>query len=55
MPDEVKFHSDRAMAELDLAARSADLHAARAHLRLSELHVQRMRVLSGNARHGALE
>lgn len=46
MKDEVKFHSDRAMAEIDLAAKAADLHAAKAHLQLSELHVQRIRALS---------
>jgi hypothetical protein len=38
------------MAELDLAARSADLHAARAHLRQSQLHVEEMRALSGTGR-----
>jgi hypothetical protein len=47
MQDEIKFHTDRAMAELALAAGSSDLTAARAHLRLSELHLQRMRALSG--------
>ena len=40
--DEIKYHSDRAMAELDLAVRSDHTKAARAHLSLSALHLQRM-------------
>jgi hypothetical protein len=44
--DEIKFHSDRAMSELDLASRSADRRAAEAHLRLSALHLERMRKLA---------
>jgi hypothetical protein len=44
--DEIKFHSDRAMSELDLASRAADLRAAEAHLRLSALHLERMRQLT---------
>jgi hypothetical protein len=44
--DEVKFHSDRAMAEIELASRSADRNAAEAHLRLSALHLERVRALS---------
>ena len=47
--DEIKFHSDRAMSELDLASRSADIRAAEAHLRLSALHLERMRQLSESA------
>jgi hypothetical protein len=43
MDDEVRFHTRRAMAELDLASRSHDATAARAHLGLSELHLRRMR------------
>jgi hypothetical protein len=43
--DEIKFHSDRAMSELDLAAHSAVPAAARAHLGLSALHLDRMRKL----------
>jgi hypothetical protein len=46
MQDEIKFHSDRAMSELDLASRSADMRAAEAHLRLSALHLERMRQLT---------
>jgi hypothetical protein len=45
--DEVKFHSDRAMAEIDLARKSRDRNAANAHLRLSSLHLDRVRGLSG--------
>jgi hypothetical protein len=46
MQDEIKFHSDRAMSELELASRSADMRAAEAHLRLSALHLERMRQLT---------
>ncbi|MEA3049603.1 MAG: hypothetical protein QOG84_1439 [Sphingomonadales bacterium] len=46
MQDEIKFHSDRAMSELDMASRSADMRAAEAHLRLSALHLERMRRLT---------
>jgi hypothetical protein len=45
--DEVKFHSDRAMAEIDMASRSLDRNAAEAHLRPSSLHLERVRALSG--------
>jgi hypothetical protein len=45
--DDVKFHSDRAMAEIDLARKSRDRTAAEAHLRLSSLHLDRVRALSG--------
>ncbi|HEY0044750.1 MAG TPA: hypothetical protein VGB62_09395 [Allosphingosinicella sp.] len=44
--DEIKYHSDRAMTELDLAVRSENTSAARAHLALSALHLDRMRKLS---------
>lgn len=43
--DEIKFHSDRAMAELDMAVRAGHPVAARAHLALSALHLDRMRSL----------
>ena len=49
MQDEIKFHSDRAMSELDMASRSADRRAAEAHLRLSALHLERMRQLAESA------
>ena len=43
--DEIKFHSDRALAELELASRATNRTAAEAHLRLSSLHVAKMRKL----------
>ena len=46
MADEIKFHSERAMTELDLAVRAGHPLAARAHLTLSALHLERMRSLS---------
>jgi hypothetical protein len=45
MDDQIKLHSDRAMAELDLAVRAAHSAAARAHFALSALHLDRMRQL----------
>jgi hypothetical protein len=45
MADEIKLHSDRAMHELDLAVRARHPGAARAHLALSALHLDRMRQL----------
>lgn len=44
--DEIKFHSDRAMMELDLALSAASVSAAKAHFSLSALHLDRMRSLS---------
>jgi hypothetical protein len=44
--DEIKFHTDRAMSEIALAARCADRRAADAHLNLSALHLERMRELT---------
>jgi hypothetical protein len=45
LPDDSNYHSSRAMQELDrgLTARSAA--AARAHLQLSSLHLQRAMTL----------
>ena len=43
--DEIKYHSDRAMVELDLAVRAEHSQAAKAHLALSALHLERMRKL----------
>jgi hypothetical protein len=40
-----EFHSERAKAELDLASRAATAAAASAHLRLSQLHVEKLRGL----------
>ena len=42
MADEIKTHTERWMAELELASRAANPEAARAHLGLSTLHFQRM-------------
>ena len=40
--DPIKFHSERAAAELDLAMRASHANAARAHFGLSQLHLQRL-------------
>ena len=42
MAKEIETHTERWMAELDLAGRAAHPKAAEAHLRLSTLHFQRM-------------
>jgi hypothetical protein len=42
MADEIELHTERWMAELQLASRAAHPEAARAHLGLSTLHFQRM-------------
>jgi hypothetical protein len=47
--DEVKLHTDRAMAELALASSAADPQAARAHLRLASLHLDVLRDLCASA------
>jgi len=44
--DDIRFHSTRAMIELDLAARASCAKAARAHFGLSALHLERMRRLT---------
>ena len=44
--DDIKFHTDRALAELDRAAKAADRAAAEAHLALSALHLERLRLLA---------
>jgi hypothetical protein len=46
MDDEISYHSSRALAEIDQARRSADVHVAQCHLRLAEQHLERMRSLS---------
>jgi hypothetical protein len=46
MADEAKYHSDRAMAEIELASRAPSLETARAHLSLSALHLARLRGLA---------
>ncbi len=45
--DDIRFHSERAMAELDRALSASCLDAARAHFSLSALHLDRMRALGG--------
>lgn len=46
MGDEAKYHSDRALAEIELASRAPSLEAARSHLSLSAVHLQRLRRLA---------
>lgn len=41
--EQISFHSERAMAELDCALEAHCLQAARAHFGLSSLHLDRMR------------
>ena len=48
--EEMKFHSDRAVAELDLGLHARSIEAARAHYDLSALHFEKMRKLSRNKR-----
>ena len=42
MAKEIELHTERWMAELELASRAAHPKAAKAHLGLSTLHFQRM-------------
>jgi hypothetical protein len=44
--EEIKFHTDRALAEIDLASHCHDHRAAEAHLGLSAMHLERMRELT---------
>ena len=46
MGDEAKYHSDRAMTEIELASRAPSPEAARAHLSLSAFHLDRLRGLA---------
>lgn len=43
--DHIDYHSKRAMAELDLSLRAGNVAAARAHARLSSLHLDRAKIL----------
>jgi hypothetical protein len=43
--DDIRFHSERARAERDCASSAATVPAARAHLALAELHLERARTL----------
>jgi hypothetical protein len=49
MDDEIGYHSNRALAELDRARESRDAHVARCHLKLAEQHLERMRSLCREA------
>lgn len=44
---EIDYHRTRASRELNLGLTSASMPAARAHLRLSSLHLERLRALEG--------
>ena len=44
--DEIRFHSHRAMAELERATNAGCTQAARAHFGLSQLHLDRLRQLA---------
>jgi hypothetical protein len=45
--DDISFHSQRAQAELELAKRATRAEAARAHIGLYALHVERLSMLTG--------
>ena len=45
----IRFHSDRALAELDMALDAQCIQAARAHFGLSALHLDKMRDLKRGA------
>ncbi|SMF61142.1 hypothetical protein [Allosphingosinicella indica] len=45
--DDIDYHSKRAISELDKGLICQSMEAARAHLRLSSLHFERVRELSG--------
>jgi hypothetical protein len=48
LDDQISYHSSRAMRELDLGLIAKSVPAARAHLRLSSLHLDRLRELKGD-------
>jgi hypothetical protein len=50
--DQLKFHSERAAAELELAIGARDAKAAKAHFGLSALHLERLGRLIEGARAG---
>lgn len=50
--DRVEYHSKRAMRELDLGLIATHSAAARAHLRLSSLHMEQARALGGSEFNG---
>jgi hypothetical protein len=47
--DHITFHTKRAQAELDLAMRTENAAAARAHVGLSRLHLERLTQLIGDS------
>ena len=47
--DALSYHTQRATRELDLGLHSESSPAARAHLKLASMHLQRVRELSGGA------
>jgi len=47
MTDDIDYHRQRASRELNQGLASSSIPAARAHLRLSSLHFQRLRELEG--------
>jgi hypothetical protein len=47
--DRISLHADRALEELDRARAATTTEAALSHLGLSELHLGRMKALSGPA------
>lgn len=48
--EDIAYHRDRARHELDIGLTSESLAAARAHLKLSSLHWQRLKELEGSQR-----
>jgi hypothetical protein len=46
--EHIDYHSTRATRELDLGLIAKSLPAARAHLRLASLHMERLRELTGS-------
>ncbi len=48
--EQIEYHSQRAIGELDRGLVAASVPAARAHLQLSSLHLTRMRELRGSSK-----
>jgi hypothetical protein len=46
MKDDIAYHRARASHELDLGLTSTSMAAARSHLKLSSLHMERLRKLA---------
>lgn len=49
---DIEYHRARASDELNLGLTSTSLAAARSHLKLSSLHMERLRALQGGAEAG---